>query len=153
MGAPFNIWSVPDRAHRGRLVRRSLARIFWLTVGLTAVALAILGVALPLLPTTPFLLVAAFAFARSSKRLSTWLHNHRVFGPLITNWQEHGAIPRRAKIMGLLALAATPLISILIGAPHWTIAVQIPIILASGIFIATRPSGPRDANHQKDSDL
>ncbi|MDG2479242.1 MAG: YbaN family protein, partial [Alphaproteobacteria bacterium] len=67
--------------------------------------LAILGVALPLLPTTPFLLVAAFAFARSSDRWHRWLREHRVFGPLIADWQEHGAIDRRTKLLSVLAMA------------------------------------------------
>ena len=71
-------------------------RALWFVVGLCAVALAVLGVALPLLPTTPFVLLAAFAFAKSSERWHTWLRRHRVFGPIIENWREHGAISRRA---------------------------------------------------------
>ena len=120
----------------------TVVRLFWLVIGLASVGLALLGVVLPLLPTTPFLLVAAFAFARSSKRLSAWLNNHSVFGPMIHDWQAYGAIPRRAKVFGLIALVITPFVSIGVGAPQWTIMVQIPILFASGLFIATRPVGP-----------
>ena len=61
-----------------------MIRIFWLLFGLLATGLAFAGALLPLLPTTPFLLLAAYAFARSSKRLHDWLLNHRQFGPLIS---------------------------------------------------------------------
>ena len=61
-------------------------KILWLLAGLMSVAIGAVGLVVPLLPTTPFLLVAAFAFARSSERLDRWLREHRSFGPLIDNW-------------------------------------------------------------------
>ena len=61
------------------------ARLTWLIVGLLALALGAIGIALPLLPTTPFILLAAFAFAQSSEKLHQWLLDHNVFGPLIDN--------------------------------------------------------------------
>ena len=69
----------------------------WATLGLLCVALAMVGVVLPLVPTVPFLLLAAFFFARSSSRLHTWLLTHRTFGPLIVDWQSSGAIRPAAK--------------------------------------------------------
>ena len=60
-------------------------KVLWLLAGLASVAIGAIGVVVPLLPTTPFLLVAAFAFARSSTRLNRWLREHRSFGPLIHN--------------------------------------------------------------------
>ena len=72
-------------------------RVLWLLLGIAATGFGIAGAVLPLLPTTPFLLVATYAFARSSPRLHAWLMSHRQFGPLIANWQQHGAIGRRAK--------------------------------------------------------
>jgi len=72
-------------------------RFFWLLTGLTAVAIGAVGVILPLLPTTPFLLIAAFAFARSSTRLNRWLREHRLFGSLISNWHRDGSIDRKAR--------------------------------------------------------
>ncbi|WP_286262516.1 YbaN family protein [Thalassotalea atypica] len=70
-------------------------------VGLVFVGLAILGAALPVLPTTPFLLVAAGCFAKSSPYLYEKLLSNRVFGPLINDWQEHKSIARKSKYIAL----------------------------------------------------
>ncbi len=74
-------------------------------VGLFFVGLAIVGAALPVLPTTPFLLVAAACFAKSSPRLYNKLLANKVFGPMIRDWQEHRSMPRKAKRIALLSIA------------------------------------------------
>ena len=81
-------------------------RIVLLAAGFLFVGLATLGVFLPLLPTTPFLLLAAACFAKSSHRFYGMLLGNRVFGPLIRDWRAHRAIPLRAKLMaiGMIAL-------------------------------------------------
>lgn len=124
------------------MAKRSVLKGFWLLGGLFFTGLAFIGVALPLIPTTPFLLLAAFCFARSSERLNNWIHSHRLFGPLLLNWKHYGAISRRAKLTAGACLIAAPIISFLVGAPLWTIGVQIPILACSGLFIFTRPDGP-----------
>jgi uncharacterized membrane protein YbaN (DUF454 family) len=73
-------------------------------VGLFFVAFAILGVVLPILPTTPFLLVAAACFAKSSPRMYKMLLDNKVFGPLIYHWQASRSLPRRAKIVALTSI-------------------------------------------------
>lgn len=108
--------------------------------GLAAVALGALGVVLPLLPTTPFLLVAAFAFARSSEPLDRWLREHPTFGPLISNWHRDGSIDRKTKRMAVIVIVATPVITWLLGAPFWVITCQVVVLSASAAFILTRPS-------------
>jgi len=80
------------RPHDSRLVR-----LLCLGAGITALLLGIAGVVLPLLPTTPFILLAAACFARSSVRFHDWLLNQRIAGPIIREWQTHRAMPRRAK--------------------------------------------------------
>ncbi len=120
------------------------ARIAWLVVGLLALALGALGVALPLLPTTPFVLVAAFAFAQSSETLHQWLLDHDIFGPLIENWRRHGAISRRAKVVSVISMAAVLGISIAMAAPPVVIGVQVVVLGASALFILTRPLPPED---------
>ncbi|KMV30663.1 YbaN family protein [Photobacterium swingsii] len=74
-----------------------IKRFILLTVGWCCVALGVLGIFLPLLPTTPFLLLASACFMRGSPRLNTWLTNHPTFGPILYNWHQHGAITRKIK--------------------------------------------------------
>ena len=95
---------------------------------------------LPLLPTTPFLLVAAFAFARSSKRLDGWLRGHRTFGPLIENWHRDGSIDPKVKRTAIIIIIATPVITWLLAAPLWVVVSQIIVLSAAAVFILTRPS-------------
>jgi len=114
-------------------------RVFWLLAGLMSVAIGAVGVALPLLPTTPFLLIAAFAFARSSERLNNWLREHRSFGPLIDNWHRDGSIDRKAKRIAIIVLLVTPVITWLFDAPLWFIVCQIAVLSAVAVFVLTRP--------------
>ena len=81
----------------------------WLLVfaGISSLALGLIGIFVPLLPTTPFLLLAAFCFARSSERLHQWLINHRWFGSYIRNYQEYRAITKQVKIATLILLWGT----------------------------------------------
>ncbi len=92
-------------------------KVLWLLVGLTSVGVGAVGVVLPLLPTTPFLLIAAFAFARSSVRLDNWLREHQSFGPLINNWHRDGSIDRKERRIAILVILITPVITWLFGAP------------------------------------
>lgn len=118
------------------------ARITWLVVGILALALGVLGVALPLLPTTPFILVAAIAFARSSNRLHGWLVNHDVFGPLVSNWQRHGAISRRGKLAAVLSMAVLLAISLAMAVPARVLVLQLVVLSAATLFILSRPAPP-----------
>ena len=117
-------------------------RIVLILVGLTALALGALGIFLPLLPTTPFVLVAAIAFANSSERLHQWLLDHNIFGPLIENWRRYGAISRSTKILSLASMVAIVLISWLMAMPTYVIVVQAAILSMSATFIVTRPLQP-----------
>ncbi len=108
-------------------------------VGLAAFAIGAVGVVLPLLPTTPFLLVAAFAFARSSERMNRWLREHRTFGPLLDNWHRDGSIDLKVKRIAMIVIVLTPVVTWLLGAPSWIIACQIVVLSAAALFILTRP--------------
>ena len=86
-------------ANRSPLIRNLLIVIGWLSV-----VLGVIGVFLPIMPTTPFILLAGWCFARSSQRFHSWLLNHRYLGPILKAWQESGAIPRtvRNRVLFLL---------------------------------------------------
>ncbi|UCH80789.1 MAG: YbaN family protein [Nitrospiraceae bacterium] len=73
-------------------------------LGLLFVGLAILGIFLPVLPTTPFLLLALACFAKSSEKLHAWLLTNKTFGPLIRQWHETRSMPRKAKIYALITI-------------------------------------------------
>ena len=76
-------------------------RIFLIIVGCISLGLGVLGIFLPMLPTTPFLLLSAAAWLKASPKLYAWLLNHRVFGEYIRNFREHRAIPLRAKVVSV----------------------------------------------------
>jgi len=84
-----------------------MMRIILISIGLISVALGTLGIFLPLLPTTPFLLLAAACFAKSSKRFHHWLLNHRIFGKIIRDYSEERGLPLKIKITMLIFLWLT----------------------------------------------
>ena len=88
-------------------------------IAFICVGLATLGMFLPVLPTTPFLLLASWLFLKANSHWRTWLLNHRVFGPYIENYLVHRAIPRRAKVISIATLWATILLSAYIVNPIW----------------------------------
>lgn len=114
-------------------------RIIWLSCGFLALGLGAVGVVLPLLPTVPFLLLAAFCFARSSERFHGWLLEHPVFGPPIADWRRSGAIRRKAKYLATASIGAAFLISVLLGLKPWVLMVQGVVLLGVLIFLWSRP--------------
>ncbi len=115
-------------------------RALWMGLGLAAVALGVLGVVLPVLPTTPFMLLAAGCFAKSSPRLHGWLVTHPLFGPPLRDWAERGAIAPGAKRAAALAMAGVFAVSLVLRVPPWALAVQGVAMGGALTFILTRPS-------------
>lgn len=116
-----------------------MTRLLWRLGGSVALALGVIGIPLPLLPTTPFLLLAAFCFARSSPRLHAWLMSHPRFGPPIHRWRDHGAISRKAKMLAALAMAGGFFATFALGAPRFALIAQAVVLVLVGGFIFTRP--------------
>ncbi|MBI29674.1 MAG: Inner membrane protein YbaN [Alphaproteobacteria bacterium MarineAlpha5_Bin11] len=75
------------------------SRYFYIGLGWICVGIAFIGIFTPGIPTTPLLLVALWAFAKSSKKLHRWLINHKRFGPILKNWEKHKVVPKNAKII------------------------------------------------------
>ncbi len=97
----------PDYSGEVHLAPRKAVRWFFLLAGHGFVGLGVLGAALPLLPTTPFLLLAAACYARASIRFYNWLLRSRTFGPMIRDWRAHRAIRLRYKLLGIALLVLT----------------------------------------------
>ena len=118
-------------------------RVIWAGLGLLSLLCGLIGVVLPLIPTVPFLLLAAFCFARSSESLHNWLLSHPQFGPSIVSWQTYGAISLRSKKMATLACALVLGLSVLLQLRWSLIAIQAVTLSCVMLFLWTRPSGPR----------
>lgn len=117
-------------------------RTLWFGLGIAAVAAGVVGIVLPLVPTTPFLLLAAFAFSRSSPRFEAWLVDHPRLGPPIRDWRAHRAIGRRAKVVAVGLMASTLVATWAAGVGTTILVVQIVVLAAVSVFILTRPDAP-----------
>lgn len=115
-------------------------RIFYLIIGWFFTGLGFVGVFLPILPTTPFLLVAVWAFSKSSPKLKRWLFAHPKFGPHLHHWFKEGAIDRKAKILALSMMGLTMGFSMILSTNIYLIGVLGLIMSATATFIVTRPS-------------
>lgn len=109
-----------------------LVRAAYLGVGSVALLLGVVGIFLPLLPTTPFILLAAACFARGSEHLHNWLLAHRIAGPIIRDWQEHRSMPRRVKPWAFLMIALSFGVSMAMMESPWhrVMLASVAVILA-----------------------
>ena len=93
-------------------------RAGFLVAGFLFLGIAVVGLILPVLPATPFLLLAAACFARSSERFYRWLLEHRRFGPLVREWRQHRSIPYRTKLFAIAMMGSTLTVSIVFFVPY-----------------------------------
>ncbi|MCW2246137.1 uncharacterized membrane protein YbaN (DUF454 family) [Azospirillum fermentarium] len=117
-------------------------RGLYLAVGWVMVMLAVAGAVLPVLPTTPFLLAAAWAFAKASPALDRWLHTHPRFGPFLTDWRNHRAIPRRGKVAAVIGMTVSWLVVLLVSGNPVALAASGLCMACVAVYVVTRPSPP-----------
>ena len=138
---------LPDsRVHASPVVRYLL-----LAAGFAAFGLGLAGIFLPVLPTTPFMLLAAACFARSSPRFHRWLLGHRTFGPIVGEWERHRAIPWRTKLWAIGLMSTTLCASIVFFVKNpWVQGALAVMGVALAIWLyrvpsRDRPSRPKSA--------
>lgn len=108
----------------------------WCFFGLGAV-----GTVVPGLPTTPFMLLALWAFSRSSRRFHHWLYTHPVFGPPLQQWRSHRVIPHRAKFLALSTMAASFVyLAFFTDVSNWVKGLTVVVMLYGATFILSKPS-------------
>lgn len=130
-------------------MKPGMIRMFYFVAGLLSLLLGLVGVVLPLLPTTPFVILAAFCFSRSSEPLHQWLLNQRLFGPLIRDWEAYGVIPLRIKCLSSSLMLAVVSYPLLFRDFDWRLkAVAAAGVLFALVYIWSRPSG-RDDKYRK----
>lgn len=115
-----------------------MRRTLYLVCGFLALGLGAVGIALPLLPTVPFMILAAFCFARSNPALEARLLDHRYFGAHIRRWRERGAISRRGKQAALAAFATSAIMGLLLSPFPWSL-IPLSVALIGGSWIWMRP--------------
>ena len=123
---------------------KPLNKYLFLSIGLICMALGFLGVFLPILPTTPFMILAAFCFSKSSRRLHNWLLERPHIGKLILDWQNDGVIRKKAKVASTLVIV--PLFSYTLIFVQVSVFVKVLVVLIGlGVlcFIWSRPSTPK----------
>ncbi len=118
-----------------------ITRILLMIAGGISLFLGILGVFLPLLPTTPFVLLTAICWARSSEKFHSWLVNHKLFGKMVTDWEAHRIIPLKAKWLSTIMMNGMILISafFLVNSPWWAKLLMIATGVSVSIWIWSFP--------------
>ena len=122
----------------------SFKKVGYIALGWLSLGLGIVGIVVPLLPTTPFILLSAFCVSRSSRRFHLWLLNHKVFGSIVRDWERDGVISLKAKILASVSMISMVSLSLyLVALPMFAIVMITLTIVAVLLFIWTRPSQPR----------
>jgi uncharacterized membrane protein YbaN (DUF454 family) len=118
-------------------------RYMLLAFAALCVALGVIGIFVPGLPTTVFILLAAWAAARSSPRFAAWLESHATFGPMIRDWRERGAVSRRSKVTATVVMTASSVILFLTTSRAW-MAEAITAVMAVVLMWLWRRPEPED---------
>ncbi|WP_408952395.1 YbaN family protein [Lysobacter sp. Hz 25] len=123
--------------------RKVRFRWAWKLLAYASLALGVIGIVVPGLPTVPFVLLSAFAAGRGSERLHAWLLGHRQFGPIIRDWEKHGAVSRRSKWLAVSMMSVCAAIMFLTSPKLWMAMTGTAIMTVVAIWLWRRPEPPR----------
>ena len=119
---------------------------FFFTLGILSLSLGYVGILIPGLPTTVFILIAAWAFSKCSDRFTIWLENHRLFGPMILNWKTYRGLSRRAKKLAILMIIPTFVLTIFLVFSLVGDLIFGTFGITLCVWLATRPEPPLEQN-------
>jgi uncharacterized membrane protein YbaN (DUF454 family) len=122
--------------------RAGVTRVVYLAIGFFFVGLGALGAVLPVLPTTPLLLISLWAFSKSSLRFERWLLEHRRFGPRLVAWRKYRVIPWPAKLAAWGSMIASLTIMLIFRRPIWQIGLAAGLMAIGASYVASKPSRP-----------
>lgn len=133
-----------DYSHEVRELRNPLVRGLFIVIGWLCVISGMVGVVLPGWPTTPFIILATYFFARSSPRFYNWVMNHRVFGPLIRDWRDGKGMTARTKAVAVVTIVVTISISITVIGTTWVRVLLAVIMLTLCTYLLRLPTKPAE---------
>lgn len=140
MSAPSDPAAAPEDESQAPPAISPAAALFYRALGLAALGLGVVGAFLPLLPTTIFLIIAAWAFGKSAPKLRARLYAHKRFGPTLRAWDRHGAIPPRAKLAAVIGMGLSLVLVMLTAANPW-VPMGVGVVLTfCALYVLTRPS-------------
>jgi len=118
-----------------------LTRVVFGVIGIAALAVGIVGIFLPLVPTTPLVILSAACFAKASPRVEAWLLRHKTFGPMVINWRKNRAIPMSGKIAACMGVAVGFTLFVTFSDPAlWLQGVVLAVLLSVTVYVLTRPN-------------
>jgi len=120
----------------------AVARYLLLLFAVLCLALGVIGIFVPGLPTTVFILMAAWAAARSSPRFHSWLENHPLFGTMLRDWRTHGAVSRRSKITATVMMTACAVILFVTSSRMWVAELATGVMALVLAWLWLRPEPP-----------
>ena len=123
-----------DSVHLAREAKNPLKKLLWISLGILFVGLGAIGVVIPGLPTTPFLILAAACFIRSSQRLYDWLIQNKTFGPYLKDYREGKGIPKKAKVLAVSMIIIFVSYSVFFAIEDFTLKITVGILGLIGLF-------------------
>jgi hypothetical protein len=123
-----------------QIIKITTQHYLLMTIGWLSVILGVIGAFLPILPTTPFILFAAWCFARSSERFHKWIIDNKYFGPIITDWENGNGISRKIRTRALLMMWFSLCFSMLVIRQWWAVLLLSSIGIIATLYLFKQPS-------------